>query len=79
MNIRQDVKDNPKPFYRYVCSRMKSKDKVGPLKDSVGNVIDDDKGMCDKLNEFFGSVLQQKMLQICRRSTGCLMQMTVKN
>jgi len=38
-----------------VRSRTKSKDKVGPLNDSVGNVIDDDKGMCDMLNEFFGS------------------------
>ena len=50
--LAQDVKDNPKSFYRYVHSRMKSKDKVGPLKDSVGNVIDDDKGMCDMLNDF---------------------------
>ena len=37
-------------------SRTKSKDKVGQLKDLVGNVIDDDKGMCDMLNDFFGSV-----------------------
>jgi len=34
-----------KSFYRYMHSRTKSKDKVGPLKDSAGNVIDDDKGM----------------------------------
>jgi len=39
-----------------VRSRTKSKDKVGPLKDSFGNVIDDNKGMCDMLNKFFGSV-----------------------
>ena len=32
-------------LYRYVCSRTKSKDKDGPLKDSAGNVIDDDKGI----------------------------------
>jgi len=43
----QDVKDNPKSFYIYVRSRTKSKDKVGSLKDSAGNVINDDKGMCD--------------------------------
>jgi len=54
--LAQDLKDNPKSFYRYVHSRTKSKDKVGPLKDLVGNVIDDDKGMCDMLNDFFGSV-----------------------
>jgi len=54
--LSQDVKDNPKSFYRYVRSRTKSKDKVGPLKDSFGNVIDDNKGMCDMLNKFFGSV-----------------------
>jgi len=52
--------------------------KVGPLKDSAGNVIDDDKGMCDMLNELFGSVLQQKTLQISQRSTGYLTQNTVK-
>jgi len=27
------------------------------LKDLVGNVVDDDNGMCDMLNDFFGSVL----------------------
>ena len=53
--LAQDVTDNPKSFYRYMCSRTKSKDKVGPLKDLVGNVIADDKGMCDMLNDFFGS------------------------
>ena len=45
-------------------SRTKSKDKVGPLKDFVGNVIDDDKGMCGMLNDFFGSVFRLDALAL---------------
>jgi len=47
-----DVKSNPKSFYRYVHSRTKTKDRVGPLKDSAGNVVNDDKSMCEILNNF---------------------------
>jgi len=51
-----EIKRNPKSFYRYVRSKAKSKERVGPLKDSAGNVIDDDSEMCNMLNSFFASV-----------------------
>ena len=51
-----DVKNNPKSFYRYVRTKTKSKDRVGPLKDSAGNLIEDNNRMCDTLNNFFVSV-----------------------
>jgi len=35
-----------------VHSRTKTKDRVGPLKDSAGNVVNDDKSMCEILNNF---------------------------
>ena len=41
-----DVKNNPKSFYRYVRTKTKSKDRVGPLKDPAGNLIEDDNIMC---------------------------------
>ena len=37
-----DIKRNPKSFYRYVRSKAKSKERVGPLQDSTGSIIDDD-------------------------------------
>jgi len=37
-----DVKNNPKSFYRYVRTKTKSKDRVDPLKDSAGKLIEDD-------------------------------------
>jgi len=51
-----DIKSNPKFFYRYVRSKTKSKDRVCPLTDSVSNVINDAKDMCDMLNNYFYSV-----------------------
>ena len=41
--LATEVKSNPKSFYRYVRSKTKSKARVGPLKDSAGNAIDDNK------------------------------------
>jgi len=40
-----DVKNNPKSFYRYVRTKTKSKDRVGPLKDSADNLIEDNNRM----------------------------------
>ena len=56
----EDVKNNPKSFYRYVRTKTKSKDRVGPLKDPAGNLIEDDNIMCDTLNNFFASVFTQE-------------------
>ena len=54
--LATEVKSNPKSYYRYVRSKMKSKFRVGPLKDSAGNVIDDNKSICEILNNYFASV-----------------------
>ena len=58
--LASDVKSNPKSFYRYVRSKSKTKDRVGPLKDSAGNVVNDNKSMCEILNNFFASVFTQE-------------------
>ena len=39
---------------------FKDKDRVGPLKDSAGNLIEDNNRMCDTLNNFFVSVFTQE-------------------
>ena len=43
LKLAADVKNNPKSFYRYMRTKTKSKDRVGPLKDSAGNLIEDNK------------------------------------
>ena len=40
--------------------RTKSKDKVGPLKNKSGQIIIDDDGMCNVLNEQFQSVFTKE-------------------
>ena len=54
------LKNNPKSLYRYVRTKTKSKDRVGPLKDSARNLIEDNNRMCDTLNNFFVSVFTQE-------------------
>ena len=58
--LAADIKNNPKSFYGYVRTVTKSKDRVGPLKDSSGTIIDDDRSMCDTLNNFFASVFTKE-------------------
>ena len=51
-----DIKNDSKNFYAYVRSKQKVRDKVGPLKNSAGNVISDGFQMAEDLNEYFSSV-----------------------
>ena len=51
--LAADAKKNPKAFYRYMNSRCKVQAKVGPLKDSNGNVETDDAVQSELLNQKF--------------------------
>ena len=48
--------NNAKTFANYIKSKTKSHTGIGPLKDTNGSLITDDKEMSERLNEFFGSV-----------------------
>src|SRR5260221_1084505 len=54
--LTTDIKKNQKTFFSYVRSKSRTKDRVGPLKDNNGQVVDDDQKSCDILNSFFSSV-----------------------
>jgi len=75
--LAADIKNNPKSFFRYVRSKTKSKDRVGPLKDSSGKILDDEKSMCEQLNTFFLLYSQRKTQQMFRRSNRFFMGITV--
>jgi len=47
---------------------QRQKDRVGPLKDSAGNLIEEDNRMCDTLNNFFASVFTQENTDSCSGS-----------
>ena len=55
-NLANNIKKDSKSFYAYVRSKQRSKVKVGPLKDSTGNIISDSRVAADLLNEYFASV-----------------------
>ena len=57
-NIKQDCKS----FYAYIRSKQRCKETVGPLKDSAGNVLTDDKLTADLLNKYFVSVFTKEDL-----------------
>ena len=54
--LTKNIKNNPKSFYSYCRSKMKTKDVVGPLKNKEGEYVTDNAEMSNILNEFFGSV-----------------------
>ena len=58
MNIRSD----PKAFYKYSRSKLKSKETVGPFKDQDGNIVKDDNLVASMLNEYFSSVFTEEAL-----------------
>jgi hypothetical protein len=52
-----DRKDrNNRPFYSYIRKKNKTRPTVGPLKNKKGEIIADQQGMAEELNNFFSSV-----------------------
>jgi ribonucleases P/MRP protein subunit RPP40 len=54
--LSDNIKNDSKSFYSYIRSKQRTKDKVGPLKNSVGDVVTDDKEAANLLNNYFSSV-----------------------
>lgn len=59
-NLTRDLKKNPKKFYAYIRSKTRTRDRVGPLKGNDGVIRDNDKDMCNILNNYFCSVFTRE-------------------
>ena len=58
--LAEGIKKDSKSFYRYVKSKVGTKEKIGPLKDDNGNVLTDVESMGELLNRFFASVFSRE-------------------
>jgi hypothetical protein len=51
---------NNRSFYSYVKQRTKSRPSIGPLRNEKKEMVSDDQGMTELLNNFFGSVFTRE-------------------
>jgi hypothetical protein len=63
VKLAKNVKNDSKSFFAYVRSKQRKKDKVGTLKDQLGNVVTTSRGAADLLNNYFGTVFTQEDIQ----------------
>jgi len=56
INLARDVKDNKKSFSRYISSKRKARENVGPLLNEVGALMMEDTEKAELLNTFFAQV-----------------------
>ena len=56
MNIAAQSKSNAKLFFRYINNKKHMRSGIGPLKDSTGTLVTNDKNMASVLNNYFSSV-----------------------
>uniref|UniRef100_A0A8B9PUS7 Immunoglobulin C1-set domain-containing protein n=1 Tax=Apteryx owenii TaxID=8824 RepID=A0A8B9PUS7_APTOW len=56
LNVASDVKDNKKGFFKYIGSKRKTRENVGPLLNGVGALVTKDAEKAELLNAFFASV-----------------------
>jgi hypothetical protein len=60
--LAQNIKTNSKSFYAYIRNKQRTKEKVGPLKNSEGKLIIEDEDRATLLNNYFGSVFTKEDL-----------------
>jgi len=56
LNLTRDVKINKKSFFKYISSKWKTRDNMGPLLNEVGVLVMEDAEKAELLNAFFASV-----------------------
>jgi len=56
----RDVRNNKKGFFKYIISKWKTRDNVGPLLNEVGVLVMEDAEKADLLNAAFASVFSAK-------------------
>jgi len=60
LNLVRDVKDKKKRFFKYISSKRKTRDNVGPLLNEVGVLVMEDTEKEELLNACFSSVFTDK-------------------
>ena len=61
-SLAKNIKHNPKAFWRYTNTRLRTKAKLDDLVDASGSTVSDDAGKACLLNSFFGSVFTKEDL-----------------
>ena len=61
-SLAKNAKKNPKAFYSYIKKKTSNKVTVGPLKNSEGKLITDDKEMADTLNRHYCNIFTKEDL-----------------
>ena len=59
-NLANEKETSTKTFANYIKSKSKTLTGIGPLKNSTGALITDEREMAETLNNFFASVFTKK-------------------
>ncbi len=58
--VANNLKQDTKSFYKYICRKSNFWDKIGPLFDATGQLESRDREMADMFNRYFVSVFSTK-------------------
>ena len=61
-NLAKNLKMNPKDFWRYCKSKLKSKSRLGDIQTKEGSLTSDDNEKAELLNDYFTSVFTKENL-----------------
>ena len=61
LNLARGMKSNKKGFYRFMSSKIKTMENVGPLLNGTGDLVLKDMEKSEVLSDFFTSVFTEKI------------------
>jgi len=60
MSLAGMIKENPKAVYAYIRRKRVTKERLGPFKDSGGNLSVEPDEVCEVLNDYFASAFTKE-------------------
>ena len=70
--IAKEARQNKRQFFRYVNSKLTVRPEISEMQNELGDLVDNDKDICNILAKYFNSVYTTKVMRRCQKWRTCM-------